>query len=254
MDNQEAIDILQEKISPCVAGEWKEAVDAAISALREQDSKTRKICNTCKHDPPSKKWPCVDAISRTPSIPKEWQDTFKNVDDFIAFIWDRVDTKDFEDSYISPATNGEPNELFKVSANDKREQLYELFVEMIYREKAISVQPCVDCDMREPADRWEPKDVPDTNVSDTVSRQAAIDATWFEPNYTDPLNVLTEVRDRLEALPSAQSEPSIPISWIEKQINWLKSRNNGFSNIDAMNISVLVKRWKKENGKDDGSG
>ena len=39
---------------------------------------------------------------------------------------------------------------------------------------------------------------------DTISRQAAIDATWFDPSYTDPLNVLTEVRDRLKALPSAQ--------------------------------------------------
>lgn len=36
--------------------------------------------------------------------------------------------------------------------------------------------PCVDCDMREPADRWEPKDGPDTNVGATISRQAAIDA------------------------------------------------------------------------------
>ena len=41
-------------------------------------------------------------------------------------------------------------------------------------------------------------------VKDCISRQAAIDATWFEPSYTDPLNVLTEVRDRLKALPSAQ--------------------------------------------------
>ena len=41
---------------------------------------------------------------------------------------------------------------------------------------------------------------------DLISRQAAIDATWFEPSYTDPLNVLTEVRDRLKALPSAQPE------------------------------------------------
>ena len=39
---------------------------------------------------------------------------------------------------------------------------------------------------------------------DLISRQAAIDATWFEPSYTDPLNVLTEVRDRIEALPSAR--------------------------------------------------
>lgn len=44
------------------------------------------------------------------------------------------------------------------------------------------------------------------NNSDTISRQTAIDATWFEPSYTDPLNVLTEVRDRLKALPSAQPE------------------------------------------------
>ena len=43
-------------------------------------------------------------------------------------------------------------------------------------------------------------------MSDVISRQAAIDATWFEPSYTDPLNVLTEVRDRLKALPSAQPE------------------------------------------------
>lgn len=50
-------------------------------------------------------------------------------------------------------------------------------------------------------------------VNDTISRQAAVDATWFEPSYTDPLNVLTEVRDRLKALPSAQPEPHwIPCS------------------------------------------
>ena len=43
-------------------------------------------------------------------------------------------------------------------------------------------------------------------MNDLISRQAAIEATWFEPSYTDPLNVLTEVRDRLKALPSAQPE------------------------------------------------
>ena len=41
---------------------------------------------------------------------------------------------------------------------------------------------------------------------DLISRAEAIDATWFEPSYTDPLNVLTEVRDRLKVLPSAQPE------------------------------------------------
>lgn len=49
-------------------------------------------------------------------------------------------------------------------------------------------------------------------MSDLIARQA-IDATWFEPSYTDPLNVLTEVRDRLKALPSTQPEQRwIPVS------------------------------------------
>ena len=38
MTPEEAIDVLQEKISPCVAGKWKEAVDVAISALQAQDA------------------------------------------------------------------------------------------------------------------------------------------------------------------------------------------------------------------------
>ena len=49
---------------------------------------------------------------------------------------------------------------------------------------------------------------------DLISRQAAIDATWEEPTYTDPINVLTEVRDRIKELPSAQPEPSTEIQEI----------------------------------------
>ena len=56
-------------------------------------------------------------------------------------------------------------------------------------------------------ERWSCEHSIVTNkMNDTISRAAAIDATWFEPSYTDPLNVLTEVRDRLKALPSAQPE------------------------------------------------
>ena len=46
-----------------------------------------------------------------------------------------------------------------------------------------------------------------SRMDDLISRQAAIDAVWFEPSYTDLLNVLTEVRDRLEQLPSADVAP-----------------------------------------------
>lgn len=43
-------------------------------------------------------------------------------------------------------------------------------------------------------------------MDDLISRQAAIDVTWFNPSYTDPLNVLTEVRDKIKVLPSAQPD------------------------------------------------
>ena len=36
-----------------------------------------------------------------------------------------------------------------------------------------------------------------------IKREDAIKATWQEPSYTDPLNVLTEVRDRINAIPTA---------------------------------------------------
>ena len=42
--------------------------------------------------------------------------------------------------------------------------------------------------------------------NDTIKRSDAIKATWQEPTYTDPLNVLTEVRDRIEAIPSADRQ------------------------------------------------
>ena len=89
----------------------------------------------------TKKDSAVDCVDRTPSIPKEWQDVFKDVDEFITYIWDRVDTSDFEDSYTSSVINAEPNELFKVTASDKREQFYDLFVEMITRKNVPPVTP-----------------------------------------------------------------------------------------------------------------
>lgn len=103
------------------AEEIAEAFDVAFRALEQE--------------------PCEDCISRMPSIPKEWQDVFKDVDEFIEYIWDRVDTSDFEDGYTSPVTNAESNEWFKVTASEKREQLYELFVEMIERKNMPSVTP-----------------------------------------------------------------------------------------------------------------
>ena len=44
------------------------------------------------------------------------------------------------------------------------------------------------------------------SVDDLISRRQALDVTWKEPSYTDVLNVLTEVRDRIKTLPSARSK------------------------------------------------
>ena len=52
--------------------------------------------------------------------------------------------------------------------------------------------------------------------NDTIKRSDAIKATWQEPTYTDPLNVLTEVRDRIEAIPSADRPQG---EWIDKAIS-----------------------------------
>lgn len=91
MDNHEAIASLKTlchtcKLFPRCAYEKPEcfqAIEMAISAFQAQDTKTRRICDTCKHDPPSKKWPCADCDMREPADrwePNECQ-TCKHYDD-----------------------------------------------------------------------------------------------------------------------------------------------------------------------------
>ena len=59
---------------------------------------------------------------------------------------------------------------------------------------------------------------------DLIKRSDAIRVTWQEPIYTDPLNVLTEVRDRIEAIPSAD----------RPQGEWIEMYRNGFGNMICM--------------------
>jgi hypothetical protein len=51
---------------------------------------------------------------------------------------------------------------------------------------------------------------------DCISRKAALDITWHDPSYSDPLNVLTEVRDKIRELPSVT--PQNPI----EKCTWIK--------------------------------
>lgn len=55
-----------------------------------------------------------------------------------------------------------------------------------------------------------------------------------------------EVMTELMMMPSAQPEPAIPLQWIEAQIEWLKSLDNAFSTLTAVQISVMVNKWKGE--------
>ena len=57
---------------------------------------------------------------------------------------------------------------------------------------------------------------------------------------------ILEALDAVKDLPPAQPEPSIPLSWIEQQIEWLKSLDNGFSTLTATQISAMVKKWRNE--------
>ena len=89
-------------------------------------------------------------------------------------------------------------------------------------------------------------------MNDLISRQAAIDALDGKIEITGRTNAeavkgyVRLVKDRLERLPSAQSEPAIPLSWIEGQIEWLKSLDNEFSTLTAGQILAMMNKWKDE--------
>ena len=77
-------------------------------------------------------------------------------------------------------------------------------------------------------------------------------------SYVDYANITMKEEDDniAEALEMAiealkQPEPSIPLSWIEKHIEWLKSLDNEFINLAAAHISVMVKKWRGEQHEND---
>ncbi len=81
--------------------------------------------------------------------------------------------------------------------------------------------------------------------NDLISRQAAIDAV-----AKGLKGVFVEYQDVAEKLlnnvPSVQPEPAIPLSWIEGQIEWLKSLDNAFLTLTAGQISAMMNNWKDE--------
>ena len=90
-------------------------------------------------------------------------------------------------------------------------------------------------------------------TKDAISRQATIDAV---NNAFDRETLLTGfVRSiavrAIRDMPSVQPEPAISLSWIEKYIEWLKSFDNEFANLEVAHISVMVKKWRSEQNETD---
>lgn len=57
--------------------------------------------------------------------------SFEDEEDVIEFIFERLDTSDFEDSYIDAGGYGEPNEMFKYTKEDKKNALYDFMMGLI---------------------------------------------------------------------------------------------------------------------------
>lgn len=69
-------------------------------------------------------------------ITKEWSNSlsgFKLEEDVIEFIFERLNTSDFEDSFVVVGNNREPNECIKFSVEDKREVLYDFMMDLVER-------------------------------------------------------------------------------------------------------------------------
>ena len=50
-------------------------------------------------------------------------------------------------------------------------------------------------------------------MAEYIEREAAIRETYKEPSYYDPINILTEVRDRIRAIPAADVRPVGKWNW-----------------------------------------
>ena len=68
-------------------------------------------------------------------------------------------------------------------------------------------------------------------MSKLIELDAAIAETWKDTGYSDPLNVMTAIRDRLEALPTVDAVPVRHGKWVDEngnrpygyRFNWLCS-------------------------------
>ena len=133
------------------------------------------------------------------------------------------------------------------------------FMELVYETFADEPDNVLANGIIEAADAYVEHEKAQLFSEDTtsalISRQAAIRWVKTECNpYGKPtldFESGKKVIEHLEQMPPAQPEPSIPLSWIEKYIEWLKRFDNEFANLEAAHISVMVKKWRGEQHETD---
>ena len=76
---------------------------------------------------------------------------------------------------------------------------------------------------------------------DLIERVKVERITFQEPSYNDPINVLTEVRDKVRALPTVEA---IPVEYIESTMNRWKEIIGYEESVEALRI--LIDKWKIE--------
>jgi len=60
------------------------------------------------------------------------------------------------------------------------------------------------------------------------------------------LTASPEVWYGLHKIKNLQPESAIPLSWIEKYIEWLKGIDNEFAKLVVGYISIMLKKWRDE--------
>ena len=82
-------------------------------------------------------------------------------------------------------------------------------------------------------------------MSELIKREDAIKITWQEPQYYDPINALTEVREKIRALPTVDA---VPISYIYEKASELKNDDMiyAYTVLNSLIANYRADRERKE--------
>lgn len=85
-------------------------------------------------------------------------------------------------------------------------------------------------------------------MSDLIDRQAAVDAinNAFDRETLLAGFVRSVAVRAIMNMPRLHITEYIPVAWIENEIEWLRGLENCFSDLTAMNIESMLKRWREQ--------